>query len=90
MPRKLPDPSMPSAPMRAVPALIHVADITIQVGPPIPVGETAHGLRRIVPILGGHISGPRLSGTILPAGADFQLIQADGYTTLEALFFFNV
>lgn len=38
----------------------------------------------IVPILGGSVRGPRLSGRILPAGADFQVIRADGYTTLEA------
>jgi hypothetical protein len=66
------------------PSLIHTADITIQVGEPIAIGETAEGLRRVVPILGGTISGPRISGTILPAGADYQVIRADGYTILDA------
>jgi hypothetical protein len=66
------------------PTLSHTADVTIQVGQPITVGETHEGLRRVVPILGGHIVGPRLKGTILPAGADYQVIRADGYTTLDA------
>jgi hypothetical protein len=66
------------------PALLPVANLTIHVGTPITIGETPDGLRRIVPILGGRIAGPRLNGTILPAGADFQLIRPDGYTTLEA------
>ncbi len=67
-----------------LPTLTHVADITIDVAPPITVGETRQGLRRVVPILGGHIKGERLSGSILSAGADHQLIRADGYTTLDA------
>lgn len=64
--------------------LTHLANITIKVGLPISIGETGEGLRRVVPILGGHVEGPRLQGTILPAGADYQLIRADGYTTLDA------
>lgn len=66
------------------PSLTHIADFAIQIGPPIVVGQTNEGLRRVIPILGGRISGPRLSGTILPAGADFQVIRPDGYTTLDA------
>ncbi len=66
------------------PALTFVADIFIEVGAPIAVGETGEGLRRVVPILGGRIEGPNLAGEILPAGADYQLIRADGYTTLDA------
>ena len=64
--------------------LTHVSDVTIEVGSPISIGETREGLRRMIPILGGHVRGPRLKGAILPAGADYQLIRADGYTTLDA------
>jgi hypothetical protein len=64
--------------------LTHMADFTIQIGPPITIGETQKGLRRVIPILGGTIAGPRLDGTILAAGADYQLIRPDGYTTLDA------
>jgi hypothetical protein len=66
------------------PTLDHVADLTIEVGAPITIGDTPDGLRRVVPIQGGTISGPRLRGHILPAGADYQVIRADGYTTLDA------
>ena len=66
------------------PTLTHIADVTIQVGQPITVGETHEGLRRVVPILGGRIAGSRINGTILAAGADYQLIRPDGYTTLDA------
>lgn len=67
-----------------IPTLSHIADATIHVGPPITVGETAAGLRRVVPILGGQIAGPRLNGIILAAGADYQVIRSDGFTTLDA------
>lgn len=70
--------------MATSPTLTHLADAVITVGEPIVIGETADGLRRVIPITGGRIVGPRLSGTILAAGADFQLIRPDGYTTLEA------
>ena len=66
------------------PTLTHVADFLVEVGQPITVGETAQGLRRVVPITGGTIRGARLEGTILNAGADFQIIGPDGFTRLEA------
>lgn len=66
------------------PSLSHVAEFMIEAGAPITIGETPEGLRRIVPILGGAIRGAYLNGTILAAGADYQLIRSDGYTTLDA------
>ena len=67
-----------------IPTLAHVADFLVEVGQPIAVGETAQGVRRVVPITGGTIRGARLEGTILNAGADFQIIGSDGFTRLEA------
>jgi hypothetical protein len=66
------------------PTLTHTADLHVLIAPPIAVGETHEGLRRVIPIIGGTIKGPRLSGIVLSAGADFQVIRPDGYTTLEA------
>jgi hypothetical protein len=66
------------------PTLVHIADFLVQVGAPIVVGETSLGLRRVVPITGGTIQGSRLNGTILNAGADYQIIGPDGFTRLEA------
>ncbi len=67
-----------------IPTLTHIADFRVEVGAPIIIGETAQGLRRVVPITGGIIQGARLNGTILNAGADFQIIGPDGFTRLEA------
>jgi Protein of unknown function (DUF3237) len=67
-----------------LPTLTPAADFLVEVGQPVSVGETAQGLRRVVPITGGTIRGARLNGTILNAGADFQIIEPDGFTRLEA------
>ena len=48
------------------------------------VGETPVGLKRVVPILGGTFSGPDVRGTIVPGGADWQYVRADGVTVVEA------
>jgi hypothetical protein len=37
-----------------------------------------------VPILGGQLSGPGLSGKVLPGGADWQTLRPDGVTLLQA------
>lgn len=55
-----------------------------EVAVPQLLGVTLAGERRIVPILGGVVEGPALSGRILPGGADWQLVSADGVATLEA------
>jgi hypothetical protein len=46
-------------------------------------GQTPHGERRVVDILGGRVEGPRLQGRILP-GADWQIMRGDGVTDLKA------
>ena len=48
------------------------------------LGRTPLGRRRIIGITGGTFKGPRLSGRILPGGADWQLIRADGVAYLDA------
>jgi Protein of unknown function (DUF3237) len=48
------------------------------------VGETPVGLKRVVPILGGTFGGPEMRGTIVPGGADWQYVRADGVTVVEA------
>ena len=56
----------------------------VTVGRALEVGETHLGRRRIIPITGGTVEGPRLRGTVLPGGADWQIIRADGTAELEA------
>ena len=42
--------------------------IKAKVAPIQDLGQTARGHRRIIDILGGEVSGPRLSGEVLPGG----------------------
>lgn len=66
------------------PVLEHAFDASIRVDAPTEVGETGWGQRRVIAILGGEVAGPRLSGRILPGGADFQVIRPGGLTELHA------
>src|SRR5215467_7500006 len=58
------------------------ADITL--AEPQELGETPQGRRRIIAITGGSFVGERLSGRVLPGGADWQVIRADGVAELDA------
>ncbi len=70
--------------MATPPALVHVLHLDVEVGPPIEVGRLPSGLRRVVPIVGGTVSGPLLTGRVLPGGADVQLVRTDTETEVEA------
>ena len=48
------------------------------------LGNTQHGNRRIIPITGGSFDGPAIKGTVVPGGADWQIVRADGVAELEA------
>lgn len=65
------------------PGLERIADCYVQVAPPIDLGETPEGRRRLVPILGGTFRG-RLAGRVLPGGTDFQLIKSPSLVVLHA------
>ncbi|HET7362040.1 MAG TPA: DUF3237 domain-containing protein [Burkholderiales bacterium] len=58
------------------------AEITL--APPQELGDTPRGRRRVIPITGGSFRGERLSGRVLPGGADWQVIRADGVAELDA------
>lgn len=47
------------------------------------VGAGPGGYRRIGVIPGGKFEGERLSGEVLPGGADWQIVRSDGATTLD-------
>ena len=64
--------------------LTHVFTAMVDVGAPLDLGPTAAGRRRIVPILGGTVEGSRLTASILPGGADWQIIRADGTAEVVA------
>ena len=48
------------------------------------LGRTPYGERRVVGILGGTVRGAKLSGRILPGGADWQIIRSDGAADIKA------
>lgn len=72
----------------SAPALEHVADLTVFVATPIEAGQViglhSRGRRRIIPITGGTLRGPRLNGRVLPGGADFQLVVSETAADLDA------
>src|SRR5262245_10255061 len=67
-----------------VPRLELFCSLTATVAAPHMVGSVLLGERRIVPITGGRFDGPRLRGEIVPGGADWQIVTADGTVLLEA------
>jgi hypothetical protein len=54
---------------------------TVTLGQSLSVGASKRGTRNIIPITGGTVSG-RLTGSVVPGGADYQLL--GGTTTLDA------
>lgn len=66
------------------PELEFVCEVRAKVGAPIEIGETSLGRRRIIPILSGNFEGPELKGRIPGGGADFQLIDRDEVSRIEA------
>ena len=67
------------------PRLEFFCSLTVKIDKPLVVGETPHGTRRIISIIGGQVEGPSIKGEILSGSADWQIIRKDGVTELEAL-----
>ncbi len=61
----------------------HLFTLSLTVAGMQPVGATPLGTRRVGLVAGGSFAGPRLSGTVLPGGADWIMIRPDGVTTLD-------
>jgi len=68
--------------------LERVMELEIDVESPIEIGQTGDGQRRIIPILGGTVSG-EIEGTVLEAGADYQLYRDRRPTELVAKYAFE-
>lgn len=66
------------------PPLNFFADLSVYVSPPQEVGQTLHGLRRLIPILGGEVKGQGWTARVLAGGADFQLIVNERMAELDA------
>jgi hypothetical protein len=50
------------------------------------VGRTPIGERRMIAILGGRVEGEKISGRILPGGADWQIVRIDGAADIKACY----
>ncbi len=65
------------------PTLRHLCDLKVELGTPIELGDAPRGRRRIIPIVGGTVTGERLGGRILNLGADWQTVFGDGSAELD-------
>jgi len=61
----------------------YVFTITAHIDPVVSAGDIGHGVRRIVPIIGGEVRG-EVNGKVCPFGADFQIIRPNELIELEA------
>lgn len=66
------------------PTLEFAFEVEAKVGAPLELGQAPLGRRRVIPIESGVVRGPRLNGVVLPGGADWQIIRADGVAQIEA------
>ena len=66
------------------PPLVFAFELRATVDNPVVIGQVPHGLRRIVAITGGTVRGPMMNGVVVPnSGADWQMIQPDGFSELD-------
>jgi len=70
-----------------VPVMKFVYDCDATLLPAIPFGDTLEGTRRIIPITGGTVKGPRIRGEVINIGADWNLSRKDGASSVEAAYY---
>ncbi len=67
----------------------YVFTITARIGEVTSAGETGHGVRRIIPVVGGEVCGKSINGKVLGFGADYQIIRPNELIDLEAKYAFE-
>lgn len=65
------------------PKLRPLCEFHVELAAPMELGDAPPGRRRIIPIIGGTVTGERLSGRILNLGADWQTVYRDGLAHLD-------
>jgi Protein of unknown function (DUF3237) len=66
------------------PPLEWVFSAKVTLAPPVERGTVDGQRKRFIAITGGEVTGPKLTGVVLPGGGDWQSIHADGLTELDA------
>lgn len=79
-----PSPPNPSPTDPSPPELRFAFQARVSVGQPVDTGAAMEIRRRMIPITGGTVAGPRLAGRVLAGGADWQVIAPDGTADLVA------
>jgi hypothetical protein len=67
----------------------YVFTITAHIGGVTSAGDIGHGVRRIIPVIGGEVRGAGINGKICGFGADFQIIRPNELIELEAKYAFE-
>ena len=57
--------------------------VRILAAPRQKIGAIPHGMRSIVPVIGGDFEGPRLRGKVTPGGGDWLLLRSDAVLELD-------
>jgi len=70
------------------PELSHFCDLEVELGPVREMGPGRGGTRRIIPIIGGRVTG-KVSGRVLSLGADWQTTLADGSSDIDTRYAFE-
>jgi hypothetical protein len=71
--------------MTQIPQWQPLMRLDVEVGDVLAIGAMAQGERRFVPITGGRFEGADAwRGRVLPGGADWQLLRADGVLEVDA------
>jgi len=63
--------------------------LEVELAPIKEMGNGRAGQRRIIPITGGQVSGPKISGKILNLGADWQTVFSDSVAELDTRYAFE-
>ena len=61
-----------------------VFEARVDIDSKLVIGPSSRGKAQLIPITGGSFEGPKIRGTVVPGGADWQLVRPDGVMRVEA------
>ena len=70
-----------------VPKFEFVYECDATLTPAVEMGKTVEGQRRIIPITGGTVRGPKIRAELLSGGWDWNLSRNDGASSVEAAYY---